>query len=80
MHSFELRVGYTWWTICHAVYKDNLLVQVDLCCRLFKYSLMHTHGGIIGARIIGARVLTQNVPVSIFQAKSFAFTRRAKHD
>ena len=49
--------------------------QVDSCCILFEYSLMHAYEGISG----GTRVLTQTVPVSIFHAKSFACTRRAKH-
>ena len=65
--------GYTWWAICHTVYKDNSRTQVNSCCILFKYSLMHTHEG-----TSGTHVLIQTVPASVFRAKSFACTRRAK--
>ena len=61
MRKFELLFGYTKQAICHKVYKDNSCAQVDLCCILFEYSFMHMHGG-----KSGTRVLTQNVPRSIF--------------
>ena len=65
MRAFELMFGYTWWAICHAVYKDNSRAQVDSCCILFEYSFMHAHGG-----TSGTCMLIQNVPVSIFRARS----------
>ena len=73
MGLFELMFGYTWRSICHAVYKDNSHAQIDLCCILFEFSVMHAHEG-----SSYTRVLTQNVPSSIFCARSFAYTRRAK--
>ena len=66
MHTFELMLGYAWWAICHTIYKDNSHAQTDLCCILLEYSLMHTH-----KETSGTRVLAQNVPTSIFQARSF---------
>ena len=61
MRTFELMFGYTWRAIYYAVYKDNLHAQVDSCCIVFKYSLMHAHEG-----TSGIRVLTQHGPSSIF--------------
>ena len=75
MREFELLFGYAWWAICHEVYKDNSRVQVDSCYILFEYLFMHLHGG-----TSGTHVLTQNVPASIFRARSFACTRRAKRN
>ena len=59
--KFELMFGYMWRAIYHAVYKNNLRAQVDSCCILFEYLLMHTHEG-----TSGTRMLIQNVPMSIF--------------
>ena len=64
VRTFELMLGYTWLPICYAVYKHNLREQVDSCCILFEYSLMH--------------VLIPNEPAKIFRARSFVDTRRAK--
>ena len=61
MCTFELMFGYSWWAICHAVYKDNSREQVRLCCILFEFSLMHAHRG-----TSGTCVLTQNILTSIF--------------
>ena len=70
---FELVFGYKWQAIYHVVYKDNSSAQVDSCCILFEYSIMHAHEG-----KSGTRVLTRDVPASIIRVKSFACTRSAK--
>ena len=62
MLTFELILGYTWWAIFHAVLQGQSHVQVDSCCILFEYSLMHVHEA-----TFGTHVFTQNVPVSIFE-------------
>ena len=53
-------LGYMWWAIRHvvphAIHKDNC-VQVDSCCILFEYSLMHTHGTSIGTRVLKRNVM-----------------------
>ena len=74
MRTFESMFNYTWWAICHEDCKYNLRAKVDSCGILLEYSLMHMHEG-TSVRC----VLTQNMPVSIFRARSFACTRRAKH-
>ena len=60
-HIFELMFGYTWWAICHTAYNDNSHAQVNSCCILFEYSLMHAH-----EITSGTRVFIQNVPASVF--------------
>ena len=70
---FESVFGYKWLAICHAVYKDNSHAQVDKCCILFDYSIMHAQEG-----TSGTRVLTRDVPASISRVRSFACTRSAK--
>ena len=57
MRTFELMFGFIWWAICHTAYKDSSCVQVDSCCILFEYSVMHAHEG-----TSSTCVLTQNVP------------------
>ena len=71
VHLNQCLVICTWRAICHEDYKYNLLAQVNSCCILLKYSLVHVHRG-----TIGTRALTQNVPASIFRARSFACTHR----
>ena len=66
-------IDYTWRAICHEDYKYNSRAQVDYSGILFEYSLMNAHEG-----TSGTRVLTQNIPASIFQAKSSVCTRTAK--
>ena len=73
MSTFELMFDYTWQAICHKDYKYNSRAQVDSCGILLEYSLMYAHKG-----TSGTRVLTQNIPSSIFRARSFVRTRRAK--
>ena len=74
MRTFESMFDYTWQAICQEDCKYNLRVQVDSCGILLEYSLMNAHEG-----TSVTRVLTQNIPASIFRARSFAYTRRAKH-
>ena len=69
----RISVGYKWQAIYHVVYKDNSSAQVDSCCILFEYSIMHAHEG-----TSGTRVLTRDIPASIIRVKSFACTRSAK--
>ena len=57
------------------LYKDNSRAQVDLCCILSKYSIMHAR-----EETSGTRVLTRDVPASNIRVRSFACTRSAKRD
>ena len=54
-------------------YNLTCVLLADLCCNLFEYLLMHAHGG-----TSGTHMLTQNVSTSMFQARGFVYTCRAK--
>ena len=62
------------WAICHALCREIGMYRSTFAAfHSSTHLCMHTEAQLIHA-------LTQNVPASIFRARSFVCTRRTKHD